>query len=182
MCSENIDNSKILIEIMITLPSITELFPQLVDTAQIVDNFINSKDKPNEVEENEKDESKNTKHKGASTKVKFTKQEDTKLSYLASTIRPLNWNIISSLMGTRSPRQCRDRWKNYLNPEIWNNPWTEEEDRLLWEKQLIFGTKWGKISRFFVRRSDNNCRNRWQYLYRKMKREQNNEQVRSQNF
>jgi hypothetical protein len=70
-------------------------------------------------------------------------------------------------MQTRNPRQCRERFKNYLDPELNREPWTEEEDSLLEEKYREFGAKWNKIGQFFLNRSDNSLRNRWMMIDRR---------------
>lgn len=99
-------------------------------------------------------------------KIKFTPEEDAKLVSLVKEIGTKNWVKISQLMGTRNPRQCRERWSNYINPELRKDPWTEEEDRILEEKYAEFGPKWNKLAKFFNNRGDNNIRNRWMMISR----------------
>ncbi|KAH0791403.1 Myb-like DNA-binding domain containing protein [Histomonas meleagridis] len=108
-----------------------------------------------------------------SIKVKFTEAEDQKLSQLVSIFGPKDWITISKLMDSRNPRQCRERWKNYLNPELRRDPWTPEEDRLLCQKHDELGAKWNKIARFFNNRSDNSLRNRWMLISRRKSKMQN---------
>ncbi len=80
------------------------------------------------------------------------------------------WGEVSNRLGTRSPRQCRERFRNYLAPNLKNEPWTEEEDRLLIEKHKEFGTKWSVIAAYFPNRSDVNIKNHWaQMMNRTMK-------------
>ena len=107
-------------------------------------------------------------------KNKFTAEEDKLLIELASKSKVHNWNDIAEQLGTRNARQCRERWNNYLNPTLRNDPWTEEEDRLLLEKHRELGTHWNKISKSFKNRSDNSIRNRWQLLMRHMEKQQGN--------
>lgn len=106
-------------------------------------------------------------------KSKFTPEEDEKLKMLVLTHGTSNWSLISKLMGNRNHRQCRERWKNYINPALRNDPWTLEEDQLLVDKYAEYGSKWNKISKFFVNRSDNNIRNRWQMLLRQWEKQNN---------
>lgn len=96
---------------------------------------------------------------------KFTPEEDEHLLKLVkeSGSHP-NWKVISNKMWTRSPRQCRERFKNYLDPELFHSEWTPEEDRLLYEKFQQFGNKWNVISKYIKGRSGNSIRNRWQIL------------------
>ena len=104
-------------------------------------------------------------------KTKFTPYEDMMLTNIVMTAGCKNWFEVADHMKTRNARQCRDRWNNYLNPYLRNDPWTEDEDKLLLEKYKIYGTKWRKISIYFHNRSDNSIRNRFQILERKMNRQ-----------
>lgn len=106
------------------------------------------------------------KEKIAPVKVKFTPEEDAHLLQLVQQFGAKDWIKISSLIGTRNPRQCRERFKNYLNPELRRDQWTREEDDLLEQKYKEFGAKWNKIAKFFVNRSDNALRNRWMMIAR----------------
>ncbi|OHS97993.1 hypothetical protein TRFO_09164 [Tritrichomonas foetus] len=99
-------------------------------------------------------------------KLKFTPEEDDKLLKLVQTHGSKNWITIAQLMETRNPRQCRERWNNYLNPDLRKDTWSKEEDDLLDDKYSEYGPKWNKISKFFLSRSDNNIRNRWMMLAR----------------
>jgi hypothetical protein len=64
-------------------------------------------------------------------------------------------------MGDRSPRQCRERYTNYLSPTIRTDPWTDEEDALLLEKINDLGHAWSAIARSSNRRSSSDVKNRW---------------------
>lgn len=99
-------------------------------------------------------------------KIKFTEEEDAKLHALVMQYGAKDWIHISQLMGTRNPRQCRERWNNYVNPALRTDPWTAEEDMLLDQKIAEFGPKWNKIAKFFRNRSDNSIRNRWMMMAR----------------
>ncbi|KAH0795990.1 Myb-like DNA-binding domain containing protein [Histomonas meleagridis] len=102
----------------------------------------------------------------APIKSKFSLQEDAKLLSLVLEHGTKNWIQISQLMGTRNPRQCRERWNNYINPDLRKDPWTPEEDKILEEKYAEIGPKWNKLARFFENRSDNSIRNRWMMISR----------------
>jgi hypothetical protein len=96
----------------------------------------------------------------------FTKDEDCILSQLVYQLGTGSWIQISKQIGTKNPRQCRERWNNYLNPELRKDAFTLEEDQILRLKVAEFGKKWNKISKFFDKRSDNSLRNRWMVLSR----------------
>lgn len=92
---------------------------------------------------------------------KFTPEDDERLKQLVLQFGTMEWRQISRLMGDRSARQCRDRWKNYLNPSVNNAPWTEYEDNLLDQKVAELGRKWSIIAKFFPGRTDINIKNRY---------------------
>ena len=62
-------------------------------------------------------------------KCKFTPEEDQRLMSLVMKYGTRDWLYISQKMMSRNPRQCRERWNNYLNPNLTAEPWTIEEDR-----------------------------------------------------
>lgn len=99
-------------------------------------------------------------------KSKFTPVEDRKLLSLVKMSEDKDWTWIASQMPNRNPRQCRERYGNYLNPSLQKGAWTKEEDDLIIEKKKIFGQKWAVIAGFLKGRSGNDVRNRWLMLMR----------------
>ena len=111
--------------------------------------------------------SKKSKIRQFTIKIKFTPEEDALLLSLVKEHGSKDWIKISQLMnGKRNPRQCRERYKNYINPDLRKDNWTKEEDELLIQKYAEFGGKWNKIAKYFVNRSDNHLRNRWMMIAR----------------
>ncbi|KAI5528046.1 RNA polymerase II transcription regulator recruiting protein [Trichomonas vaginalis G3] len=104
---------------------------------------------------------------------KFTRAEDELLKSLVQVYGETKWALISEKMQTRSPRQCRERYKNYLSPKIQNSPWTPEEENLLIQKYQQLGPKWSIISVFFAPRSDVNVKNHWAVMMNRNQREKN---------
>ena len=100
---------------------------------------------------------------------KFTQEEDDHLKMLVEQYGVNDWKNISSLMTNRSQRQCRERWKNYLSPDVSNAPWTTQEDILLEEKHRELGPQWSRIAKFFPCRTDIHVKNRWVTLSNKLK-------------
>ncbi|OMJ83695.1 hypothetical protein SteCoe_14396 [Stentor coeruleus] len=102
----------------------------------------------------------------------WTLQEDLALIDLINTIGCNRWTRISNEMSNkygilnRSPKQCRDRWVNNVDPAIVKNIWTKEEDDILFDKYSIFGNKWCKISKFLHRRCGNSIKNRFYSIVR----------------
>lgn len=96
---------------------------------------------------------------------KFTSEEDEKLKELVKKYGiNRSWKRISAEMGARTPRQCRERYGNYLSPNVVNGPWSEDEDLMLLKLVKELGSRWCKILRFFDKRSDVNIKNRYSYL------------------
>ena len=100
-------------------------------------------------------------------KSAFTKEEDNKLKRLVSQYGDKAWAKIALEMEGRTQRQCRERYKHYLSPNILNAKWTDDEDKLLLEKYKIYGPKWAIISKYFKMRTDINIKNRWIVLMRR---------------
>jgi hypothetical protein len=92
---------------------------------------------------------------------KFTLEEDEALRGLVSEYGTSNWIEVSSWLPGRSPRQCRERWKHYLSTEKAEIPWTEAEDRILFEKISEWGAKWTRVAKVLGDRSDLEVKVRW---------------------
>jgi hypothetical protein len=91
----------------------------------------------------------------------FTPEEDAYLVDLVMHNPTLPWSDIASFLPGRSGRQCRERWSDYLRPNIRVEPWTDEEDDLLIRQVENFGHQWTIIAQAFARRSGNDVKNRW---------------------
>lgn len=53
------------------------------------------------------------------------------LIMLVNEFGTLNLSEIASRMEGRNQRQCRERWNNYVNPDLIPRDWTPQEDYLL---------------------------------------------------
>ena len=112
------------------------------------------------------------------SRYKFLPEEDEELSHLVS-ILGQNWITISKELAKscprkdrnneiiiRTPRQCKDRYLNYLSPDIINAQWTPEEDHLL-ELQVVMNLqKWKKIKPYFNGLTEYELRNRFKYIHK----------------
>lgn len=110
------------------------------------------------------------KHIQAHKKIKFTPDEDAKLHDLVQQYGDNDWSTIASFMNGRNKRQCRERWRHYLSPQVSTEPFTEEEDALLHYKYLEYGHRWKLIATFFPNRTDITIKNRWLFLHRQFER------------
>lgn len=97
-------------------------------------------------------------------RVLFSKEEDEKIKFLVDIYGTKQWGIISSFLNGRTPKQCRDRYKNYLEPGFFSGQWTNEEDNLLKKLYEQNGPKWSILSKSFIDRSPGAIKNRWKYF------------------
>lgn len=105
----------------------------------------------------ETDDLNGTKHR------KFSFDEDLQLKRTVSIFGPKNWRLIATFLPGRTPRQCRDRYSNYLIPGFIRSEWTFDEDKLLAEKFCLYGPKWTYIKQYFPYRTANDIKNRYNY-------------------
>lgn len=91
----------------------------------------------------------------------FRPDEDRKLVWLVKQFGTRDWRSVSMAMQTRNSRQCRDRYNNYINPNLKFGNWTCDEDALIIELVKSHGPRWSVISRSFGNRSANTLRNRY---------------------
>lgn len=97
----------------------------------------------------------------APPRTKFTPVEDALIIDIAQKMSEIDWKTVAEILGTRTPRQCRERYHNYLAPNVSNKDWTPEDDKLLEEQYKTFGPQWAKIRALFPGRSCVNIKNRW---------------------
>lgn len=94
--------------------------------------------------------------------LKWTPEEDAKLTELIEEFGSKNWKKISDYMVSRNPVQCLHRWSKILQPGLVKGPWTVEEDRKLIEWVRKQGAmKWSMCSEYIKGRSGKQCRERW---------------------
>jgi hypothetical protein len=63
--------------------------------------------------------------------------------------RYISFQLFSQSQGQffRTLQQCREKWINYLNPNVRKTDWTLSEDIQLFSLIETFGCKWAVISR-----------------------------------
>jgi Myb-like DNA-binding protein FlbD len=82
----------------------------------------------------------------------------------------LNWVRIASILGTRTPKQCRERYHQNLKPSLNHEPITAEEGLLIERLVLDIGKRWAEIARRLHGRSDNAVKNWWNGSQNRRKR------------
>lgn len=89
----------------------------------------------------------------------WTQQEDELLKDLVSRMGATNWVRTSAMIGSRSPKQCRERYHQNLKPGLNHSPITEDEGNLIIQLVREKGKRWAEIARHLNGRSDNAVKN-----------------------
>lgn len=106
--------------------------------------------------------------KKAIRRIRFSPQEDKLLLQIISNNGTSDWNKISDEFSKqsqsnyrRTPRQCKDRYINYLSPEVQYKKWTYEEDQCLILNFFLFPFHWRSIQKSLPGRSEIAIKNRF---------------------
>ena len=67
-------------------------------------------------------------------------------------------------MPGRSTKQCKEHWRNALDPTVKKSSWSGAEDQSLLEAHQQVGNKWSKIARLLPGRTQLQIRDRWRFL------------------
>jgi hypothetical protein len=108
----------------------------------------------------------------------FSSDDDQVLRQLKSVTPELSWTQIADSMPGFRARQLRERWCNYLSPNLNTANWTEEDDRRLMELYTDMGPKWGLIGAAMGNRAPPDIKNRFQLIHSRRQREIKAEQRR----
>ena len=103
----------------------------------------------------------------ALVKGSWTRQEDETIIEFVAQFGTRNWTKLAELLPGRIGKQCRERWRNHLDPGNSKEPWTPEEDEQLIQLHEQFGNQWVKIAAMMPGRSDNHIKNRWNSTLKK---------------
>lgn len=104
-------------------------------------------------------------------RARFSPEEDKLLIETVYKIGTNDWNKVSKELYRmsqnsyqRSPKQCKDRYVNYLSPDIKNKEWTLEEDQCLIYYFMLNAYHWSSIKKFLPGRSEISIKNRFNKL------------------
>ncbi|CAB4374761.1 unnamed protein product [Rhizophagus irregularis] len=89
--------------------------------------------------------------------------EDEILKAAVSKYGKNQWARISSLLVRKSPKQCKARWYEWLDPSIKKTEWSKEEDEKLLHLAKLMPTQWRTIAPI-VGRTPSQCLERYQRL------------------
>jgi pre-mRNA-splicing factor CDC5/CEF1 len=73
------------------------------------------------------------------------------------------WARVSSLLARKTPKQCKARWSEWLDPSIRKIEWSKEEDEKLLHLAKLMPTQWRTIAPI-VGRTATQCLERYQRL------------------
>ena len=85
----------------------------------------------------------------------------------------LTWNQIALELAKRLPettktgKQCRERYRNYLNPILEEKIWTKSERILFLLLHCKYGNHWGNIAKYYFGRSDISIKNLFYCYFRR---------------
>lgn len=100
-------------------------------------------------------------------KGSWTREEDEIIIRFVREFGCKNWTRLAGLLKGRLGKQCRERWRNHLDPSINHANWNNEEDQRLIALHRQYGNSWVKISKLMPGRSDNQIKNRWNSIRKK---------------
>lgn len=93
----------------------------------------------------------------------WTNIEDEILKASVSKYGLNQWARVSSLLARKTPKQCKARWNEWLDPSIRKIEWSKDEDEKLLHLAKIMPTQWRTIAPI-VGRTANQCLERYQKL------------------
>lgn len=117
-----------------------------------------------------RDNTGKTKHEPSRNRAVFSKEEDEKLKKIVNYARKkkdINWKYVAQQMGTRSVRQCKERWMNYLDKRKNKNEFSKDECAFILEKTNEIGHKWSKIASMMKNRTSISVKLQFYKLMRK---------------
>ena len=91
-------------------------------------------------------------------------EDDILRSYVGDKI---SWVRVADSIPGRTGKQCRDRYKRAIQPDIRLEPFTRAEQCFVLAMQEIVGNKWVQIAKAMDRRSECQVKNTWYGISKK---------------
>lgn len=92
-------------------------------------------------------------------KGKWNNQEDKIVSKWVALNGPTQWSECAKLVQGRCGKQCRERWLNFLNPDVKRGKWDIQEQMQFAKNLFRIGLSWVAISEKIKSRSENLVKN-----------------------
>lgn len=114
----------------------------------------NISDENNEKSYFEKNEVKNQR-----TRNDWNYDEETKLLSFIEKYGTLSWKKCSKYVGTRTKKQCKEKWNTSINPKIKKGFWSRQEQLLIFNMMKNGKLSWIKIQKKMPHRTNVTIRN-----------------------
>ncbi|GAB9465442.1 Myb-like dna-binding protein [Globisporangium polare] len=75
-----------------------------------------------------------------------------------------SWGEVAAHIPGRTAKQCRERWRNHLDPSINKAPFTPEEDFTIQQAFENYGNRWTQIAELLPGRTEDAVKLRWKSL------------------
>lgn len=107
----------------------------------------------------------------SSPKQLWTAEEDNLLLEAVKQHGLSQWRLVAASLPGRVPKQCRDRYRNHLCPQVKKGAWTPAEDAVIYFYQQRYGNLWAEIAKHLPGRTDLSVKNRYYSCARKQERQ-----------
>jgi hypothetical protein len=102
------------------------------------------------------------------TKTFWTCEQDFALA-LAIQVHDQDWHRVARWLELgKSPKQCRERWENHLDPAIVHTAWADDDVLTLLVHHAICGSRWSAIARQMPGFSANGVKNKYMAVRRSL--------------
>ena len=119
----------------------------------------------------------------AESKIEWTKEHDTYLKSLVGMYGVSDWHIVAECMNNkfnkaqRTGKQCKDRWRSYLDSNSGRQSWSDRERYMLLVAHQKHKNRWSEVAMMLKKQSSNMIKNRFYTLFRKIKNKIKNDDL-----